>query len=179
MPITLAIDFETANYPRESAIALGISVIENNDVTERRAWLFRPALDPRFKSKRIYIRPDFIDIHGITPAMLEDKGYFNDAWPEMRAYFEAADLLVAHNAGFDRAVLYAVAAHYDIPLPEHRWQCTVNISRRCWPGLYNHKLSTVAEHLGIALNHHEAESDAHACARIFIESQKSEKTEAA
>lgn len=171
MSITLAIDFETANYPRESAIALGISVIDGNDVTETRAWLFKPVPDPRFDPSRIYIRRDFIDIHGITSKMLQDKPYFDGVWEDMRPYFEAADMLVAHNAAFDRSVLGAVCAHYDIPLKPYRWQCTVNLARAAWPGLYNHKLSTVAEHLGIALNHHEAESDAHACARIYIETQ--------
>lgn len=168
MTIQLAIDFETANYPRESAIALGLSVIEEGAVTETRAWLFKPAPDPRFSSKRVYIRPDFIDIHGITPAMLKDKPYFDGVWDEMRPYFERADLLIAHNAGFDRNVLDAVAAHYDIPLPAHRWQCTVNIARRTWPGLYNHKLPTVAQHLGITLKHHDPASDAEACALIYL-----------
>ncbi len=158
----LAIDFETAWYARESAIALGVSVIEDQQVKETRHWFFRPP------GKKIYIRPDFIDIHGIRPEHLEDKLHFDGYWDEMRPYFEAADTLVAHNAGFDRAVLYAVAAHYDLPLPDHQWRCTVNLSRAAWPGLYNHKLPTVSEHLGIDLKHHDAASDAEACARIFI-----------
>jgi DNA polymerase-3 subunit epsilon len=162
----LAIDFETANYPRESAIALGLSVIEDGEVTETRAWTFRPP------GNRVYIRPDFIDIHGITPAMLRDRPHFDGVWDEMQPYFLRAETLVAHNAGFDRSVLYAVAAHYDIELPPYFWKCTVNLSRVSWPGLHNHKLPTVAEHLGIALNHHDAASDAEACARIFIEATR-------
>lgn len=161
--ITLAIDFETANYPRESAIALGISVIDNGQVTETRSWLFRPP------GSRIYIRPDFIDIHGITPAMLKDKPHFDGVWEEMLPYYDAAETLVAHNAAFDRSVLGAVAAHYAIDLKPYYWQCTVNLSRVAWPGLYNHKLPTVAEHLGIPLNHHDAASDAEASARIYLE----------
>lgn len=179
MSITLALDFETANYPRESAIALGLSVIEDMQVRETRVWLFKPVPDPRFDPTRIYIRRDFIAIHGITSRMLQDKHFFDGYWHEMQPYFEEADQLVAHNAGFDRHVLDAVLAHYEFPRQKHPWQCTVNIARRCWPGLMNHKLSTVAEHLGIALNHHEAASDAEACARIFIASQSAEDTQAA
>jgi DNA polymerase-3 subunit epsilon len=178
MTITLAIDFETANYPRDSAIALGLSVIENNTVRETRSWMFKPAPDPRFDPERIYIRRDFIAIHGITSRMLKDKHYFDGYWHEMQPYFEEADQLIAHNAGFDRTVLDAVLARYELAPLRRNWQCTVNISRTCWPGLVNHKLSTVAEHLGIALNHHEAASDAEACARIFIASQEA-KTAAA
>lgn len=170
MTVTLALDFETANYPRESAIALGLSLIEQGRVRETRSWLFKPVPDPRYS--RLYIRRDFIAIHGITSRMLADKLYFDGYWDDMRPWFEEADQYIAHNAGFDRAVLGAVTAHYGIPVPLLPWQCTVNISRRSWPGLYNHKLSTVAQHLGINLNHHQADSDAEACARIFLASEE-------
>lgn len=161
----VAIDFETANYPRDSAIALGLSVIENGEVAETRSWLFRPP------GSRIYIRPDFIDIHGITPADLEDKARFDGVWPEIAPYLRGADTLVAHNAGFDRTVLHAVADRYQIELPRFLWECTVNISRAAWPGLFNHKLPTVCEHLGIALRHHDPASDAEASARIYLASR--------
>lgn len=160
----VAIDFETANYPRESAIALGISVIENGTIAETRSWLFRPP------GNRIYIRPDFIDIHGIRPEDLKDKPWFDALWPEMVSYMPEGATLIAHNAGFDRTVLHAVAAHYAINLPHYQWKCTVNISRAQWPGLINHKLPTVSEHLGIALRHHDPASDAEASARIYLAS---------
>jgi DNA polymerase-3 subunit epsilon len=35
-------------------------------------------------------------------------------------------------------------------------------------GIYPTKLPNVCRHLGISLNHHEASSDAEACARIMI-----------
>lgn len=162
MPKVVALDFETANYPRDSAIALGISVIENNVIKETRSWLFRPP------GKSIYIREDFIRIHGIRPADLKDKPQFDGVWQEIEAYLESVDLLIAHNAGFDRSVLHAVADHYGIALPRYNWQCTVNIARRTWPHLSNHKLPTVCEHLGIQLKHHDPASDAEACSRIFL-----------
>lgn len=166
---TLAIDFETANYPRESAIALGLSVIDDNKVTETKSWLFRPP------GRRIYIRPDFIDIHGIRPEDLRDKPDFGGAWPEISEYFRHAETLVAHNAGFDRSVLFAVAAFYDIELPFYKWKCTVNLSRTMWPGLFNHKLPTVCEHLGITLKHHDPASDAEASARIYLSAMLDEE----
>ncbi len=172
MPKVIALDFETANYPRDSAIALGISVIEDNAIKETRSWLFRPP------GKSIYIREDFIKIHGIRPADLRDKPYFDGVWPEIAPYLEGVDLLIAHNAGFDRSVLYAAAERYDIALPRYNWQCTVNISRRTWPGLANHKLPTVCGHLGIELKHHDPASDAEACSRIFIFSESPVETEA-
>lgn len=160
---TVAIDFETANYPRNSAIALGLSVIENDKIVETKSWLFRPP------GTRIYIRPDFIDIHGIRPEHLKDKPDFSGIWAEeISEYLRYADTLIAHNAGFDRSVLYAVAEHYDIGLPAYSWKCTVNLSRVMWPGLFNHKLPTVCEHLGITLIHHDPASDAEAAAKIYL-----------
>ena len=162
MAKVVALDFETANYPRESAIALGICIIEDNIIKETRSWLFRPP------GNGIYIREDFIRIHGIRPADLRGKPYFQGVWQEIAGYLENVDLLIAHNAGFDRSVLHAVADHYNIVLPRYNWQCTVNIARRTWPHLVNHKLPTVCEHLGIELKHHDPASDAEACSRILL-----------
>jgi len=146
---------------------LGIPIIQDNEIKERKAWLFRPP------GNSIYIRPDFIAIHGIRPADLRDKPYFHEIWDEMAPFFEGSDLLVAHNAGFDRSVLYGVAQHYDIELPRYNWQCTVNLARATWPQLPNHKLPTVCAHLGIELQHHDPASDAEACAKIFLSSGSS------
>ncbi|MBU6474491.1 MAG: SEL1-like repeat protein [Alphaproteobacteria bacterium] len=162
----IALDFETANYPRSSAIALGLSVIDDDKITARKAWLFRP---PANDAGGIYIRPDFIAIHGIRPVDLKDKPDFRGVWPEIEACLDGADLLIAHNAGFDRSVLHGVTAHYGLALPRFDWQCTVSLSRAAWPQLPNHKLPTVCEHLGIVLKHHDPASDADACARIFLE----------
>jgi DNA polymerase III subunit epsilon len=164
-----AIDFETAYYAAHSSIALGISRIKDGQVIETRSWLFRPP------GRSIYIRRDFIDIHGITAQDLIDKPHFDGVWPEMAPYFESATRLLAHNARFDRNVLYSTAEHYGINLPAFDWVCTVNVARAKWPDLENHKLPTVCRHLGIALNHHDPASDAQACANIYIHASRSEQ----
>lgn len=158
----IALDFETAWYKAYSAIALGVSIIEDNEVIETKSWMFRPP------GKRVYIRPDFIDIHGITPEQLKDKPTFLGVWPEIAPYLEDVDCVLAHNASFDRNVLYSTAEFYGINLPNLDWLCTVRISRATWPDIENHKLSTVCAHLGIPLNHHDAASDAHGCAQIYL-----------
>ena len=158
----IAVDFETAWKSVNSAIALGISRIRDNVVIETKSWLFRPPGDG------IYIRKDFTDIHGITAMDLIAKPQFPGVWPEMLPYFENARILLAHNVAFDRSVLYGTAQHYGINLPRFDWLCTVKIARTKWPHLPNHKLPTVSGHLGIDLDHHDAASDAEACARIYL-----------
>ncbi|MBI1214613.1 MAG: hypothetical protein GC185_02200 [Alphaproteobacteria bacterium] len=167
--VITAIDFETAWYQPHSAIALGLSVIRGGVVTETRSWLFRP---PGSRGRPAYIRPDFIAIHGIRPEDLEGKPDFSGVWPEIMPYLEQSRTLLAHNARFDRNVLYATADHYGINLPSFDWVCTVDVSRVTWPGLENHKLSTVCRHLDIPLDHHDAASDAHGCANIYLRATK-------
>ena len=45
--------------------------------------------------------------------------------------------------------------------------CTVRVARRVW-GIYPTKLPDVCRHLGIELKHHDAASDASACAGILV-----------
>jgi DNA polymerase-3 subunit alpha (Gram-positive type) len=47
--------------------------------------------------------------------------------------------------------------------------CTVQLSRKLLPHIDNHKLKTVAEYFSVELvNHHRANADAFATAKIFI-----------
>jgi DNA polymerase III subunit epsilon len=161
-----AIDFETASYQSSSAIAIGISRIEDGRIAETKSWLFRPP------GSGIYIRKAWSDIHGITADHLIDKPGFPGVWPEIVGYFENAKILLAHNARFDRNVLHGTAEHYGIRLPTFDWLCTVKVARQAFPGLPNYKLPTVSAHLGIPLDHHDPASDAEACARIYLSAAK-------
>lgn len=158
----LCLDFETANYDAASALALGLCAVGHaGEIVFKQSWLMRP-------EGRLYIIPSFIDIHGITPDMVRDAPTFRDLWQDHFApWFAATPLLVAHNAGFDRRVLDGTMARAEMEMPRKNWLCTVQLSRRSWPGLYNHKLSTVCEHIGFDLNHHDAGSDSEACAHIL------------
>jgi DNA polymerase-3 subunit epsilon len=173
MPVITAIDFETAWYRPHSAIALGLTRIEDGKIVETRSWLCRPP-----GKGRIYIRPEFIALHGITPERLAGKPEFPGVWPEIEPYFKDVDILLAHNARFDRNVLYSTAYHFNMELPAFNWVCTVDVSRVTWPDLENHKLSTVARHLEIPLNHHDAASDAEACANIYLRAMEVERAKA-
>ena len=81
--------------------------------------------------------------------------------------FEGADFLAAHNASFDRGVLRACCARYGLDMPSQPFRCTVQIARRAW-NIRPTKLSDVCRELVIPLNHHEALSDARACAQIVL-----------
>lgn len=71
-------------------------------------------------------------------------------------------LHVAHNAAFDRRQIESALGR-PLPFPV---ACTVAMSRRAFPRLERHNLAVVSRHLGIALRHHDALSDARASALI-------------
>lgn len=161
MPRTwVAIDFETASRERASACALGLAVIQGAGVVERRDWLIQPPGN--------YFEPMNTRVHGIHADLVAQEPEFDELWPEIRPYLDGA-IVVAHNAPFDIGVLRASLERYGLETPRIAgYHCTVTMSRRAWPHLADHKLSTVSRHCGIALVHHEAASDASACASIAL-----------
>ena len=76
--------------------------------------------------------------------------------------------MVAHYAVFDTRVLRSLLKTYHLEKPQASYACTVEISRRVWPDLPNHKLDTVAGYLGYSFHHHQALDDARACAYIVL-----------
>jgi DNA polymerase-3 subunit epsilon len=78
-----------------------------------------------------------------------------------------ADYIAAHNAGFDRKVLFTCFAAAGYTPPEIDALCTVKLSKAAW-GIRPTKLPDVCQHFQIALDHHDALSDANACAEILV-----------
>lgn len=153
----LAIDFETANYYRDSACALGLVLVEDLKIVEQKCLLIKPP-------SRWFV---FSDLHGITWDDVKHERDFGESWSEIEPFFRGINFAVAHNSGFDQGVLEECCRKYNIAPPAIEFKCTVNLSRKLW-GIYPTKLSNVCEHFGIPLNHHEALSDSLACAEIMI-----------
>jgi DNA polymerase III subunit epsilon len=153
----VAIDFETADYGADSACAVGVVRVEGLKVVAREAVLIRP---PR-------PRVMFTHVHGLTWEKVKDAPPFADAWPQLAPLLDGAAVLAAHNAGFDRRVLAACCTAAGLDVPPQPFVCTVHLARRTW-GLKPNDLASVCRRLGIGLIHHDAGSDAEACARIVI-----------
>jgi DNA polymerase-3 subunit epsilon len=47
------------------------------------------------------------------------------------------------------------------------------VARRLWPDLPNHKLNTLAAHIGHDFRHHHAQADAEAAGRVLLAMMKS------
>lgn len=156
----VAIDFETATHEATSACALGVAVVTGGRVTRTESWLIQPPFNEYAYRNTL--------IHGITPNDTEFAPDFAEVWWEIAPVLGAGPLL-AHNAAFDIRVLRALIASHELRTPAYEYVCTVNLARKAFPRLVNHKLNTVCDHCGIALVHHDAASDAAACSSLALE----------
>jgi DNA polymerase-3 subunit epsilon len=152
-------DVETPNSRNDRMSAIGIALVEGGTVTDTFFSLVNPEQS---------FDPFNIQLTGITPEMAAAAPTFGELWPRLENYFTGS-LLVAHNAPFDMGVLAKCLRAYGIA-----WQgsadyvCTVRMSRKCFPGLPNHKLNTLCACLDITLDHHQADSDSCACAQVLL-----------
>ncbi|WP_431190032.1 3'-5' exonuclease [Desulfurivibrio dismutans] len=152
-----AIDFETANYHRSSACALGVVIVANGKIVRRFYELIRPP-STRFT---------FTHIHGLSWHDVRQAPVFGQVWPGIAEELTTVDFLAAHNASFDRGVLGACCTEHELQLPAPPFVCTMQLARNQW-NMRPTKLSDVCRNLQIPLNHHHAASDAEACARIVM-----------
>lgn len=157
----VAIDFETADYGKDSACAVGLVKVKDGKIAQSLYRLIRP---PR----REFL---FTHIHGLSWENVAREPDFKGVWPEIREFIGGAEFFAAHNAGFDKGVLYACCAAAGAPKPPQPFVCTVVLARKVLK-ITPAKLSNVCVQLGIELDHHNALSDAQACARIVLAGKK-------
>jgi DNA polymerase-3 subunit epsilon len=157
----VAIDFETATGFQHSACAVGIVSVENGIIVEEFHALIQPP-DNEYWWRNI-------NVHGIQPSDTIQAPTFDEIYPELRKRLYGKKV-VAHNEAFDRNVMIKSMGYYqldyqDLGLP-NRWECTVKIYRA--KGFASAKLEICCNVMGIKLNHHEALSDARACAKLYM-----------
>ncbi|MEI6948982.1 3'-5' exonuclease [Paraflavisolibacter sp. H34] len=146
-----ALDFETAQGYRHSICQVGLVRVEEGKITGKINLLVQPPGNDYWSMN--------IGIHGITPAMTRTAPTFDQVWPRLAPYI-CNQHVVAHNAAFDVSCLHKALEYYGIAAPSFQKHCTYR--------LYKSKLSLLCATYGIELNHHDALSDALACARLFL-----------
>lgn len=145
-----AIDFETANGKMNSICQVGLVRVENGEIVKEIELLVQPPNnDYHWGNSRV---------HGINRRTTAHAATFDEVWPIMEPYISGQDV-VAHNAPFDCTCLEHTLQYYKLAVPVFKKHCTVKI--------YKRNLALLCEHYGIALEHHNALSDAKACAALF------------
>ncbi len=151
MPTFTAIDFETAQPKRWSICQVGLVRVEAGVVTEELSLLVRPP-------ENVYSGYN-IAVHGITERDTYGEPGFDQIWPRIREFIEG-QTVVAHNMAFDGSCLKQALDFYGLDQPSFEKQCTLKV--------YGKRLNVLSEEFNIALDHHDALSDARACAELYL-----------
>ena len=151
----VAIDFETANYAPDSACAIGLVKVAGGEIVDKAVHLIRPPT-------REFV---FTYIHGLKWKDVAGVRRFRDALAEAGADARRRRLPARRiTPRSTRASCARLARPMAWSAPTLPFRCTVQLARKTW-NIRPTKLSDVCRELGIALNHHEALSDALACAK--------------
>lgn len=147
-----AIDFETAQGKRWSICQVGLVTVQHGIITNEVSILVKPPQN--------YFWGRFTDIHGISPDDTANAPTFDKIWHQIRSYIEN-QTVVAHNGfAFDFPVLKQTLEYYNMQEPEYEKHCTYK--------LVGSNLANLCQMHSIPLNHHDALSDARACAKLFL-----------
>ena len=154
-----AIDFETATAYHPCSV--GIVTVEEGIIVDEFVTLIQPPNN--------FYNPFNIQVHGIYPRDTANAKTFVEVFPEIERRLKNR-VVVAHNESFDRNVLSKMMALHGLNYEDlnigSRWECTVKIYKA--KGFKPAKLSDCCRIMNIALEHHEALSDARACAKLYL-----------
>ena len=154
-----AIDFETATAYHPCSV--GIVTVEDGIIVDEFVTLIQPPNN--------FYNPFNIQVHGIYPRDTANAKTFVEVFPEIERRLKNR-VVVAHNESFDRNVLSKTMALHGLNYEDlnigSRWGCTVKIYKA--KGFKPAKLSDCCRIMNIALEHHEALSDARACAKLYL-----------
>jgi DNA polymerase-3 subunit epsilon len=160
----LVFDVETPNSKNNRICQLGYvwhSAANGSAIVQERSLL----IDPEAPFD------DFCyGIHGIGPKDVLGQPTFANLWERELSRLFADGVLVAHNAKFDLGVLGKTLDFYGLDFPDVEYIDTLDLARRYYPQLPDHKLLTVSSYLGCRVErHHDAASDALAAYNIMME----------
>jgi len=160
-----AIDFETANSSPASACSVGLVRVRDGQVVATAGWLIRPpAGHDEFQEWNT-------KIHGIRAHDVVTAATWADQFDRLCA-FAGADVLVAHNAGFDLNVLRRASEATGGDCPPYRSLCSLQVARKVYE-LESYRLPKAAEAAGFTgFSHHDALADALACAHIIMDAAR-------
>lgn len=104
-------------------------------------------------------------VHGISDALLRERGREPKIVFGALLDFIGDSVLVGHNIGFDLDLLKSALRRQELDLMDFVAYDTLDLARR-WAKLRDYKLLTVCQHFGIALPTHRAMDDATAVAEL-------------
>lgn len=141
----LGIDFETQSLePQTRVTEVGAILYEKNfgDIEFKKighvsALCYEPDYPPQTEA--------IVELTGITDHMLKESGETREFVFKNRLLplVDLADVVIAHNANFDKRIFVDTCKHLGLQIPEKEWICT--LTNFPWPkSITCHKLSHIA-----------------------------------
>lgn len=88
-------------------------------------------------------------VHGLYDHDVYDAPTLDNVLPQFLQFLQGAEVLIAHNAGFDRSFLAAACVFAGASPPETATICTLPLTRKAWPEFENYRLETIGVNLGL------------------------------
>lgn len=155
----VVIDVETTGLSPFANELIEVSAIRYEG--EKKIEVYSTLIKPK-QSIPYYIT----NITGITNDMVRNSPMVEEVMPEL-IEFVGESPIVAHNANFDYKFIQNYSGN---GFSNNQLIDTVPIGRKLYPQLPNHKLGTIAKHIGITEDgFHRAEFDCECCAKIYME----------
>ena len=157
----VSIDVETSCSRSSSICQVGIVGFHQG----REVLTYSTLVDPREPFDRFNVA-----LHGIDAHHVRGQPHFGKIYGQVARHLH--DRVTVAHSSFDRGALSAAAAQHGRSPFAARWLDSVEVARRAWPSLPNHKLNTVAAHLGLTFTHHDALNDARVAGLIVVKASE-------
>lgn len=144
----IVLDLETPNCRANSVCSIGIVIVKDNKIIDKKYSLINP--EDSFDNQNI-------NIHGISRSDVINSPTIAEYWSEIEELF-SNNIIVGHNIIFDLTVLSKALSKYDIKFPEVKYICTLNEIQK-WLDLSSYKLTNICKHIGFEYDSHNALGD--------------------
>lgn len=156
------VDVEIPNLNNDCICAISIIVFDEGKEIVRTTELINPLT--------FFSTPN-IRIHHIQREDVISARTLEQFWKDYRVYFEEPYIIGAHNAMSDISVLNKDLARLHTEIHSTQYIDTMDVMEQFYykgnQGKGDLKLSNIAEHLGIELDHHNPQSDVNCCCEII------------
>lgn len=152
----IVLDLETPNCRANSVCSIGIVIVKNNKIIDKKYSLINP--EDSFDNQNI-------NIHGINRSDVINSPTIAEYWSEIKKLF-SNNIIVGHNIIFDLTVLAKALSKYDIKFPEVKYICTLNEIQKCLD-LSSYKLPNICKHIGFEYDSHNALEDSLAANEVL------------
>ena len=153
----ISVDIENPNARGNSICSIGIIIVKDNKIIDKKYSLINP--EDRFDIKNSKIT-------GLTYADVKDAPTFKEYWKSIEDLFKN-NIIVGHNITYDLSVISKALERYDIDAPVFNYYCTLKLSRK-YINTNSYSLNSLCDLLKINLdNHHNSLEDALSSQEIF------------